>query len=152
MNWVIKNSKKIKYQTDLEGILKPIWNELLNFKWIITDVDFITDVEIHLNFEKDYFILNKNEFEKLMESDTQIIWGVFSAVNNKFAINEKQIAQISAEDLDVWKNDKFLIPESDLEIVAFDSGYTILKFKDKNLSEKFKSYFENDAIELQKIK
>ena len=152
MNWVIQHSNKIKYHTDLYEILKPIWSELLNFKWIIKDVDFMTASEIPLNFEKDFFVLNKNEFEKLMNSDTQIIWGVISAVKNEQIIDENEISKISAEDLDVWENDKFLIHESYLEIIAFDSGYTILKFKDKSLSEKFKSYFEKDAIELQKIK
>jgi len=152
MNWVIKNSKKIKYQTDLENILKPIWNELLNFNWIITDVDFLTDNEIPLNFDENNFLLNKIEFEKLMKSDTQIIWGIISAVNNEYKIDEKKLSEISAESLDVWKNDKFLIPESYLEIIAFDSGYTILKFKDERVSEMFKNYFGKDAIELQKIK
>jgi hypothetical protein len=152
MNWVIKNSRKIKFQTDLEEILRPIWNDLVNFKWIITDVDFISDTEIPLNFEKDFFILNRDEFEKLMKSRTQIIWGVISAVNSEYEIIQENILKISAENNTVWKENIFQIPESLLEIIAFDSGYTILKFKDQNLSEKFTNYFGKDAIELQKIK
>ena len=152
MNWVIKNSRKIKFQTDLEEILRPIWNDLVNFKWIITDVDFISDNEIPLNFEKDFFILNRDEFEKLIKSRTQIIWGVISAVDTEYEINQENILKISAESNEVWEENIFQIPESLLEIVAFDSGYTILKFKDHNLSEKFKNHFGKYAIELQKIK
>ncbi|CAA7386748.1 hypothetical protein [Chryseobacterium fistulae] len=152
MNWVIRNSTKIKFHTDLSGILKPIWDELSEYKWIITDVDFITDNEISLNFEEDFFVLNSDEFEKLMKSNTQIIWGVIAAVNHEFQINTREISKVSAEDFNVWKNDVFLIPESDLEIIAFDSGYTILKFKNIELSNKFKDYFGKEAIELQKIK
>ena len=87
-----------------------------------------------------------------MISNTQIIWGVISAVNNEYAINVENIMKIFAEKNEAWEENKFQIPESYLEIIAFDSSYTILKFKDKNLSEKFKNYFGNDAIELKKIK
>ena len=152
MNWVIKHSKKIKYQTDLEEILKPIWNDLQNYKWLITDVDFITDSQIALNFEKDYFFLDRDEFAQLMNSDTQIIWGVISAVSNNYKIDEKKNLTLSSESEQVWKENVFQIPESILEIIAFDSDYTILKFKNNKLSEKFKNYFESDAIELCKLK
>ncbi|WP_312422626.1 hypothetical protein [Epilithonimonas sp.] len=152
MNWVIKHSKKIKYQTDLEEILKPIWEDLQNYKWLITDVDFITDSQIPLNFEKDYFFLDRDEFAQLMNSDTQIIWGVISAVSNNYKIDEKKNLTLSSESEQVWKENVFQIPESILEIIAFDSGYTILKFKNNKLSEKFKNYFESEAIELCKLK
>ena len=151
MNWVIKNSKKIKYQTDLAEILRPIWNDLLQYSWIITDFDFITDSEIPLNFEKDFFFLDRSNFEKILKSDTQIIWGIISAVKNDYKINPKDILKLSCESNKVWKEDIFLIPKSILEIVAFDSGYTILKFKENELSEKFRNYFAKDAIELQKF-
>ncbi|SEH66181.1 hypothetical protein [Epilithonimonas hominis] len=152
MNWVIKHSKKIKYQTDLEEILKPIWDDLQNYKWLITDVDFITDSQIPLNFEKDYFFLDRDEFAQLMNSDTQIIWGVISAVSNNYKIDEKKNLTLSSESEQVWKENVFQISESILEIIAFDSGYTILKFKNNKLSEKFKNYFESEAIELCKLK
>ncbi|AZI39630.1 hypothetical protein [Epilithonimonas vandammei] len=150
MNWVIKHSKKIKYHTDLKEILKPIWSELLDYKWIITDVEFLTDSQIPLNYDTDYFFLDKNEFESLMISDTQIVWGIIAAVKNDYEIRTENIIKLSCESDEVWKENTFLIPQSIVEIIAFDSGYTILKFKEKNLSEKFKHYFE-EAIELQKF-
>jgi hypothetical protein len=151
MNWVIRNSRKIRYQTDLEEILKPIWNDLLNYRWIITDVDFITDSQIPLNFENEFFFLDRNEFEKIMKSDTQIIWGIISAVKNDYKTDPNNILNLSCESNEVWEENVFLIPDSIVEIVAFDSGYTILKFKEEKLSEQFKNYFEEDAIELKKI-
>ena len=39
-----------------------------------------------------------------------------------------------------------------MELIAFDSSYTILKIKNNELSIKFKNYFEKDAIELKKFK
>ena len=87
-----------------------------------------------------------------MNSDTQIIWGVISAVSNNYKIDEKKNLTLSSESEQVWKENVFQISESILEIIAFDSGYTILKFKNNKLSEKFKNYFESEAIELCKLK
>jgi hypothetical protein len=152
MNWVIRDSEKIKFHTDLEGILKPIWNDLLNYSWIITDIDFISSSPNPLNFEQDIFFMDSLEFETLLNSNTQIIWGIISAVNNDTKIEEEKLLKISSESNEVWEENTFLIPESILEIVAFDSGYTILKFKEEKLSEKFKDYFGEEAIELSKYK
>jgi hypothetical protein len=50
----------------------------------------------------------------------------------------------------VWKNGNIQHPNAALEIVCFDSGYTIVKFRDEKLSDKFKAYFD-EAIELEKF-
>jgi hypothetical protein len=47
-------------------------------------------------------------------------------------------------------NNIFQIINSEIEIIAFDSSYTIVKFKNKLLSDKFKMFFE-EAIELEKF-
>ncbi len=51
----------------------------------------------------------------------------------------------------IWENDEYQIEESEIEIIAWDSSYTIIKFKNRNLSNKFRSYFD-EAIELDKYK
>jgi hypothetical protein len=38
-----------------------------------------------------------------------------------------------------------------VEIIAFDSSYTIVKFKDEKLSNMFKEYFQEEAVDLQKF-
>jgi hypothetical protein len=110
------------------------------------------DNEIHIDFDHDYFVLNKEQFEKLYQSNTQIIWGIISAIPKNVELNSNLISNLSAEDLNAWKSNEFLIPESYVEIVAFDSGYTIVKFKDEKLSNKFKEYFGKQAIDLEKFK
>lgn len=47
------------------------------------------------------------------------------------------------------QNLKWLI--SDLEIIAWDSSYTIVKFAEKIMSDIFKEYFDEE-IELEKYK
>lgn len=151
MNWIIRSAKKVKFHTNLQEILKPIWNELTEYDWVLTDLDYISDEELPINFNYDYFILNQEHFKLLYQSDAQIIWGIISAVPKNFELNTNLISSLSAEDKNVWTCDQFMITESIVEIFAFDSGYTIVKFKDEKLSNTFKDYFQKEAIDLQEF-
>ncbi|MDR3023403.1 hypothetical protein [Chryseobacterium sp.] len=151
MNWIIRSIKKVKFHTNLSEVLKPIWDNLAVYRWILTDLDFISDQLLPINFDEDFFVLDNIEFEKLYHSNTQIIWGIISAVPNNIESDSSLISKLSAEDSIVWEPDQFLVPESILEIIALDSGYTVVKFKDKNLSDTFKEYFQEQAIDLQKF-
>jgi hypothetical protein len=151
MNWILRSTKIVKFHTNLTEVLKPIWEYLDEYDWILTDLDFISDDMIPIHFDQDIFILNKEQFEIIFNSQTQIIWGIISAIPKNTELNLSLISKLSAEDMIAWENDKFLIEKSYLEIVAFDSGYTIIKFTDEKLSSKFKEYFKDQAIELEKF-
>lgn len=152
MNWIIKSTKIVKFHTNLYEVLQPIWENLIDYDWVLTDLDFIQNVwKVPINFDKDYFVLNHDEFKQLYKSKAQIIWGVISAIPKNALLDVTYISNISAEHENVWKPYQFLIEESFLEIIAFDSGYTILKFKDEKLSNIFKEYFQEQAIDLQKF-
>lgn len=151
MNWIVKNNKRTRFQTNLKEVLKPIWKELEFDKCIILDVDFITNDVIPINFDHKHFELTYGEFQKLMLSDTQIIWGIFLFINEDCKIDWSILNKFSSEDEKVWKEEYF-INESIMELIAFDSSYTILKIKNNELSIKFKNYFEKDAIELKNFK
>ncbi|MET3536227.1 hypothetical protein [Chryseobacterium limigenitum] len=151
MNWIIRSTKIVKLHTNLYEVLKPIWEDLIDYDWVLTNLDFMSDDEIPINFDKDYFVLNSKEFETLYQSRTQIIWGIISAVPKNTQLDINCISNLSAEDEKAWKHNEFLIEESFLEIVAYDSGYTIVKFKDEKISNQFKEYFQDQAIDLQKF-
>jgi len=148
MNWIIRSTKKVKFHTNLQEVLKPVWEDLTAYKWILTDLDFMPDGTIPINFDNDFFILNHGQFEQIYNSNTQIIWGIIAAVPSDIEPDSMYISQLSAEDPDVWKSNHFSIQESVLEIIAFDSGYTIVKFKDRNLSDRFRDYFQEQAMDL----
>ncbi|KMQ68698.1 hypothetical protein ACM39_05225 [Chryseobacterium sp. FH2] len=151
MNWVIRSTKTIKFHTNLKEIIQSIWKDLTDYNWILTDLDFLSnDNKIPINYDHDIFTLNNKQFEILYKSDIQIIWGIISAIPKNTDLNLKSISTLSVEDEKVWK-DKFLIPKAFVEIVAFDSSYTIVKFKDEKLSDKFKEYFKEEAIDLEKF-
>ncbi|PIF46725.1 hypothetical protein CLU96_3765 [Chryseobacterium sp. 52] len=149
MNWIIRSTKMVKFHTNLQEVLKPIYDDLKIYDWIMTDLDFIADVSLPINFDFDFFILNPEQFEQIYTNYVQIIWGVIAAVHRKTEINTAVISNLSAEDPKVWESDHFLIPDCIFEITAIDSGYTIIKFKDKHLSDQFKMYFQEQAMDLQ---
>lgn len=152
MNWIIRSTKKVKFHTNLQEVLKPIWDNLGAYHWILTDLEFIPNgLPIPVNYDQDFFILNHQQFEQLHQSNPQIIWGIISAVPNNTEPNISLISKLSAEDSLVWEPHHFLIQESIVEIIAFDSGYTLVKFKDKSLSDTFKEYFQEQAIDLDKF-
>ena len=50
---------------------------------------------------------------------------------------------------EIWtKPDHFLLPDSEIEIICFDSSYTIIKFKDSELEKRWKMKF-TDAKKLK---
>jgi hypothetical protein len=66
----------------------------------------------------------------------------------KLNVNDLPYAEGNAM---IWKNGNLQHPDAEIEIVCFDSGYTIVKFTRQDLSDKFKAYFD-EAIELEKFK
>ena len=152
MNWIIRNTSKIDFHTNLKEILKPISTDLDNYNWFLCDLDFITEKPLPINFDENFFILKNEDFQKIVNSQTQIIWGVISAVpkNIDIEIDENDLPFVEGNDL-VWKNGNLQVTNSEIEIIAFDSSYTIVKFKSQSLSEKFKNHFD-EAIELEKYK
>ncbi|WP_321345608.1 hypothetical protein [uncultured Draconibacterium sp.] len=154
MNWIISKTEKLNYHTDLKNLFIPLMHELDNYYWIISDLDFICseNEKIPINYEKDWFQLSSNEMKVLINSDTQIVWGVISGIKRNEKINLDKLSLPFAEGNDnIWKNGNFQIGNSEIEIIAFDSSYTIVKLANDSLSEKFKTYF-TEAIELEKFK
>ena len=152
MNWIIKRTDKMEFHTNLRSILKPIINEIKGLNWLITDLEFnniCRTEDLPVNYEQDYFILSSTQFGDLVAADMQIIWGVILGIPEACTINADQNNLPHAEGNDlIWKNGNLQHPDAIIEIVCFDSSYTILKFKDKHLSDQFKAYF-NEAKDLE---
>lgn len=80
MNWIIRNTKKLEFHTNLTELLRPIFEDLKTCTWVLSDLDFIAHEEIPIEFGEDYYILEQEDFEKLAKARVQIIWGVISAI------------------------------------------------------------------------
>ena len=144
----------MEYHTNLNKLLSPTWVNISDFNWLLSDLDAVnfSKCELPIDFSENYSTLSSEDFKKVIESNIQIIWGVIAALkkseNPKF--NNEKFPYVEGND-NVWKNNEFQVENAVFEITAWDSSYTIVKFKDEEFSEKFKNYF-NEALELDKYK
>ncbi|MDI9858185.1 hypothetical protein [Flectobacillus roseus] len=154
MNWIIRNTRKLKFHTNLKVLLEPIQDEISNLKWIISDLELNTDQLKYLpiNHDKDWFLISAEEMNVLRKTEIQIIWGVFVGILKTQEIEPSQIDLPFADgNGQIWKNGNLQVERAKIEIIAWDSSYTIVKFTDPSMSEKFKAYFQ-EAIELERYK
>ena len=154
MNWIIRSTSKLKFHTNLKILLMPIENEIKELKWLISDLEINTSEmeKLPINHEKDRYLISATEMNTIRDTDTQIVWGAFSGILNTQEIEPNQINLPYAEGNEqIWKNGNLQVMNSKIEIIAWDSSYTIVKFTDDKMSNKFKEYFQ-EAIELEKYK
>ncbi|WP_419698690.1 hypothetical protein [Mucilaginibacter sp. NFX135] len=151
MNWIIRRRDKLSAHTYLNELLIPILDDLEGFSWLLCDLEFGMEEDLPINLDHDYFILGKDEFNKLLKADLQIWWGVILAIPESvnIIVDEDNLPFAEGNGL-IWKNGNMQHPDAQIEIVCFDSSYTIIKFKDRYLSDKFKSYF-TEAMDLEKF-
>ena len=141
------------FHTNLNNLLNS-WIDISEFEWILSDLDVInfTKKKLPIDFNKSFSVITSDDFKKIIETDIQIVWGVISAINKsenpKF--DKNNLPFVEGND-NIWINDNFQVENAIFEITAWDSSYTIIKFKDSELSKKFKLYFD-EAIELDKYK
>lgn len=153
MNWIIRDTKKLYCHTNLNNLLN-VWIDISEFEWILSDLDVInfTKKKLPIDFNKSFSVITSDDFKKIIETDIQIVWGVISAINKsenpKF--DKNNLPFVEGND-NIWINDNFQVENAIFEITAWDSSYTIIKFKDSELSKKFKLYFD-EAIEFDKYK
>ncbi|NLR95147.1 hypothetical protein [Flammeovirga agarivorans] len=135
-------------------LLEPIKDDIKDLKWLISDLDINTsEIEkLPINHEKDWFLISSDEMELICKTDTQIVWGVFSGIDKNVDLKTDQIEIPYADgNGEVWKNGNLQVENSKIEIIAWDSSYTIVKFTKREISDKFKKYFD-EAIELEEYK
>ena len=151
MNWIIRNTSKLKYHTNLDILLEPIKEDIGRFKWLVADLEINTSEleQLPINHSKDWFLISSDEMEKIRKTDAQIVWGAFSAIDRDVDIIVTEDILPFAEGVEeIWENGNLQVKHSEIEIIAWDSSYTIVKFTDEKLSKKFREYFD-EAIELE---
>lgn len=146
MNWVLNSESNVDYHTNLSQILKPINNNIQNFNWLLSNLEYtvlnLYQKELPIDFEKSHFLLSSSEFDIILKTDIQIIWGVIIAISDKVKLNieENHIPYSDGND-EIWVENYFQNENAEIEIICFDSSCTIVKFRDKQLSDKFKTFF-----------
>lgn len=150
-SWVITDTSKLKYHTNLSVLFEPIKEDILNLKWLVSDLEFTNwnCEKLPINHEKDWFMISSEEMKSICETEAQIIWGVFVGIDKDLELNPRKIEIPYADgNANIWKSGNLQIENSKVEIIAWDSSYTIVKFTDQKMSDKFKEYFD-EAIKLE---
>jgi len=149
MDWEIRNTDKFRCHTYLKEILKPIIDDIGDFDWLVSDLNYIafTDADLPINFEEDHFIFSNKQFMQLLDIDIQFLFGVFLAipVNVKIHVDTDHLPYADLNQI-VWKKGNFQHPDAKIELICFDSSSTIVKFKDESLSIKFHNYFKEALV------
>lgn len=135
-----------KYYTYLKKLFEAIDNIQLNYKWLISYPECsASDTDIQKVLENEYCILTGKELTDLVnKEDFQWIWGTFSAFDLSTSNDDILKHKLPENDMypGFWKNPLTMQhPLSKIEIVAFDSSYTLIFTKDFALPEKFKKYY-----------
>lgn len=153
MDWIIRKLDTLKFHTNLDELLRPLEKEIGEFKWLITDLE-INTIELEslpINLEEHWHLLAADEMDCVRKSDSQMIWGVFSALPKDLEINPNLIDLPFADGNDkVWETGNLQLEHSKIEIIAWDSSFTIVKFTDRGMSQKFKRHFK-DALPLKQV-
>ncbi|MES2454164.1 MAG: hypothetical protein V4594_01425 [Bacteroidota bacterium] len=144
MNWILHHSDKMEFHTHLDAVLDPIIPDIKDLKWLATDLEcngspiFET---LPINYDHDYFILSPYQFAELVAADMQIIWGVFLGIPKHLDVTVDPNNLPYAESEAVWEEGNIQHENAVVEIICFDSSYTIVKFRDQDMSNRFKAYF-----------
>ncbi len=157
MDWIIRNTKKLRCHTNLNNLLNQNWMKIYDYNWFMSDLDVINYADydeqiLTIDFRDNYFLPTTADFETIVKSDLQVIWGVIAAVpkNEKPIFDKLNFPFVEGND-NIWDEQFFQIKNSIFEITAWDSSYTIVRFRDEKLSREFHEYFD-EAIELNKYK
>jgi hypothetical protein len=139
-------NKGEEYYTYMGKIFNAIENEQIKYNWLITNCEcYPQDKNIYKLFSTQYLWISGIQLTKIiLNEDFQFIWGVFSGFSPGVTLKE-----VLEYDLPFangyegfWENSVGIQhPLADIEIVAFDSSYTLFISKDDSLVQKFRHSF-----------
>lgn len=157
MTLILDDTNQLEFHTDMGEIIKPIKEELKSLNWILTNQEYtILDYDMNglvdkLDHEAEIIHFDGQELLDILETrQIQFIWGVFCGTKKKIEKLDPEKVPYADMNSDIWtKPNEFLLPESEIEIICFDSSCTLIKFKDVELEKRWKTKF-TDAKKLKK--
>lgn len=139
-----------KYYTYLLKVINSIGGRDLKCNWLITDIEVCPDSDEkalinNLFKQNNYLILSNNQFIAILEkNDFQWIWGVFSAIPEKYSTPEilKYELPFAEDNYDIYKDNPIIQhPLADIEIVAFDGSMVQITSRDNQIAELFRKTY-----------
>ncbi len=154
MTLILKNTKQVKFHTNLSEVVIPFKKEFASLNWLLTNqvytlLDYPEKGLVRkLDHEAEKIEFTGPELLEIIENRSiQFIWGVFCGVKGNIPDIKNDKLPFADCNSEIWTNlDQFLLKESEIEIICFDSSYTIVKFRDKQLEVRFKEEFTDAQI------
>jgi hypothetical protein len=157
MNWIINRTELMPYHTYLPVILKPLEEYIDKYNWVFSELEYSSvlqdKLELPINLDEEYFVLSPQELQIILDNNVQFWWATILAIpsSKEIILDENHLPFAEFNDV-IWKNGNLQNKDAEIEIDCFDSSYTIVKFKNKVMSDSFKSFFGKDAIALEEFK
>ena len=151
MTLILSDTKQLKFHTDMGEIIEPFKEELKSLNWILTNQEYtLLDYKDKgfvdkLDHKSEIIHFEGQELLEVLENrEIQFIWGVFCGTKKRIEKLDQDQIPYADMNSEIWTQpDKFLLPESEIEIICFDSSYTIIKFKDQELEKRWRIKFTN---------
>lgn len=143
-----------EYYTHLLKLINAIGGRSLEYRWLITDIEAYpqnNDGNLNQKLYKlftnnEYLILSNDELMDILEEDDfQWIWGVFSAIPEKYSNEEilKYELPYAENNSEIFMENNCMIqhPLAEIEIVAEDATSVFIVSKDDKVAELFKKAY-----------
>jgi hypothetical protein len=152
MNTILDTSDQMLFHTDLALVFRALQGRQKEFNWLLTNVECnLYTPELPFEPEDKPRWFTGEELTALVEKHRiQFIWAVLSGFRPEITIDIKNLeVEPRAEGHPtLWSEHPTVEhPKATVELVCCDSSYTILLSKDKDLSQRFRSFFP-DAKDL----
>ncbi len=141
--------------TDLQAVFHAFGGRQKEFNWLLTDiVAYSVPILSSLGETSQSSLwLTGTELTQLLteaERSIQFIWGVLSGFRPEVDIKNQPISVYPFADGNpaLWQPGvQIQHPLAEVEIVCWDSGYTLLLSRDQDLTARFRAYFP-EAVDL----
>jgi len=137
-----------KYFTYMGPVLAPIEEYIRQYNWLITDCDIYWRPDERVGNPGYDWLSGDVLLEIVQQYDIQFVWGVFSAIPKDVPLERVLPGDASGSlpyadcNPNLWTI-PFSIqhPLAEIEIVAFDSSFTLIKAKNNALIERWAAAF-----------
>ena len=147
MNFLLKDTKQVKFHTDLKDVFLPIRDEVKKYNWLISDYEITTE-EVFL--DEMIWFTGEELLNIVEEKQIQFIWGSVLGFEKNLDIDfsTNNLTSIADGHNALWSDAPLIQhPDASIEIIAIDSSATVLLSSVDIISRKYKMYY-SDAINL----
>lgn len=146
MTYGIVDRKSHRFYTHMGAVFQAIENRQRQYHWLITDCEcYPGHKEIEELLDREYCWLTGDELSAMVEKeDFQWIWGVLCGYEKDISLEEVLKYPLpSAEGYSGYYDNPVSLqhPLSTVEIVAWDSSWTVIVSKDKTIIDSYSAHF-----------